>query len=143
MLLKIKKLDPRAKVPIRGSKEAAGYDIHYTGFYSEVLKPGQSITLDCGFALEIPQGYYIAIVPRSSMGKKGIIIKNSPGTIDSDYRASFKVMLQNIGDESYTIYSGDRIAQMILHKYETMEFEEVDELSLTERGEGGFGSTGN
>ena len=96
-----------------------------------------------GLFMELPVGYEAQIRPRSGLAiKKGISLVNSPGTIDSDYRGEIKVIMINLSKESQTIEPKERIAQMVIAKYETIVFEEVKELSTTERGAGGFGSTG-
>lgn len=141
MQIRLKRKTPSTIFPSRGSNGAAGYDVYATRDYEiQVDRDPTLIPLD--IALEIPKGHYVSIVPRSSLGAEGVIVVNSPATIDSDYRGFIKVMLKNIGWYSYYITKGDRIAQLILHKYEEMEFVEADELCETPRGEGGFGSTG-
>lgn len=95
-----------------------------------------------GLYIELPEGTFGMITPRSGLAaKNGITIVNSPGIIDETYRGEIKIILCNMGRQPFRIYNGDRIAQMILMKYENIEFEIVEELSQTERGEGGFGST--
>lgn len=128
-------------IPMQATKGAAGWDVYAN---EEVNIPPLSMrTITTGVSMAIPDGYYVSIVPRSSMGKKRIIIPNGPATIDSDFRGILSVMLINLSmEESYHIQRGNRIAQMILQKYETIEFEEVNDLDETERGSGGYGSTG-
>ena len=105
--------------------------------------PGQIALIPTGFTTAIPEGYEAQIRPRSGLAiKHGITVVNSPGTIDSDYRGEVKVALINISKEPYVIFRGDRIAQMVISKVETVAVIEVDELDDTERGDGGFGSTG-
>ena len=97
-----------------------------------------------GIKMEIPMGYEVQIRPRSGLAiKNGIAVINSPGTIDSDYRGEIGVLLVNLSNELFEINNGDRIAQMVLAKYEPLDFIEVSEISISERGEKGFGSTGN
>ena len=96
-----------------------------------------------GLFLEIPEGYEVQVRPRSGLAAKhGITVINAPGTIDSDYRGEVKVPIVNLSDESFTIAHGERIAQMIFAKYERVTFQQVEELSDTQRGTAGFGSTG-
>ncbi len=142
MKVKIKKLSAEAKLPFRGSAEAAGYDL--SALEKVVVKPGESVAVSTGLAFELPNGHYFKICPRSSlMLKQHLSMVNSVGIIDSDYRGEVRVLLRNFSAESTaTIDKHERIAQAILQKYEEMEFEEVEELSDTERGEGGIGSTG-
>ena len=93
--------------------------------------------------MEIPNGYELQVRPRSGLALKyGITVLNTPGTIDADYRGNWGVMLMNLGDEDFTVNPGDRIAQAILNKVEQIEWEEVESLDETERGQGGFNSTG-
>ena len=107
------------------------------------LEPGQRHAVATGFRVAIPDGYEIQVRPRSGLAfKHGISVPNTPGTIDSDYRGEIKVLLINHGTESFPIRRGDRIAQMMLAVCTVAEFDEVDELSDTDRGAGGFGSTG-
>lgn len=107
------------------------------------LKSGQWDAIPTGIYLEIPMGYECQVRPRSGLAfQDGITVLNSPGTIDSDYRGEVKVILINHSAESFTIYGGDRIAQLVFNKIEQPEFYVVDELDSTERGTGGFGSTG-
>jgi dUTP pyrophosphatase len=108
-----------------------------------IIKPGERKLIDCGFKMEIPEGYEAQIRPRSGLAiKNGITVLNAPGTIDQSYRGIVKVILINLGEEVFYINPGDRIAQMIIAKVETPNFVFVDNLSETEREEGGFGSTG-
>lgn len=143
MQLKIKLFtdDASFRLPIQSTGGSAGWDIYATEDVN--IPPMEMRTLRTGFGLQIPKGYYISIVPRSSYGKKRIMITNSPGTIDSDYRGEISVMLYNTSMDFFSIKKGDRIAQMILLKYNEMEFEVVEEFELTTRGDGGFGSTGS
>jgi dUTP pyrophosphatase len=96
-----------------------------------------------GFAVEVPQGYELQVRSRSGLAKQGLFVTNSPGTIDSDYRGEICVLLSNLDpNRSYTVNRGDRIAQLVLCEVPRLSIQEVEELSSTERGEGGFGSTG-
>ena len=105
--------------------------------------PGEIRLVRTGFAMEIPEGIECQVRPRSGLAlKHGITLPNSPGTIDSDYRGELQVILQNLGKEAVTIARGDRIAQLVFARYETPEAVEAEELTESERGGGGFGSTG-
>ena len=147
MNIKVKRINEKAKLPTRGSEQAAGYDL-YSCFPDDwgerlELQPHDTIKIPIGLQMELPRGYYGAIVARSGLAtKQGLRPANAYGVIDSDYRGSVIVALHNDTDYPQRIYDGDRIAQLILLPYQTMEFEEVNELSDTDRGSGGFGSTG-
>jgi dUTP pyrophosphatase len=141
MVLKIKKLNESAIIPAYQSKEAAGFDLH--SIEDTVIKPNQRKLIGTGLAFEIEKGFEVQIRPRSGLAyKHGITVLNSPGTIDSDYRGEIKVLLINLGDEEFEIKKGERIAQAVVAPVIQAEIVEVDELSSTERGSGGFGSTG-
>ena len=141
MKLKIKKLNPEAIIPAYQTKEAAGFDLH--SIENVVLKPGERKLIGTGLAFEIEYGYEVQIRPRSGLAfKHGITVLNSPGTIDSDYRGEIKILLINHSNEKFEIKKGDRIAQAVVAPVIQAEIVEVEELSSTERGEGGFGSTG-
>jgi dUTP pyrophosphatase len=142
MRLKIKLFtdDPSFRPPIQATQGSAGWDIH--ALEDVQIPPMEMRTLKTGFGLQIPKGYYISIVPRSSYGKKRIMISNSPATIDSDYTGEISVMLYNNSMDFFSIKKGDRIAQMILLQYNEMEFDYVEQFDITSRGDGGFGSTG-
>ena len=108
-----------------------------------VIKPFKRAVIPTGLSFSIPKGYEVQIRPRSGLAaKNGITVLNTPGTIDSDYRGEIKVILINLGDEDFTVNNGDRIAQMVVQKVKQASFEVVDNLDETERGSGGFGSTG-
>jgi dUTP pyrophosphatase len=147
--IKFKKLDPRAIVPKYQDEGASGFDFHCVlnedyvkRSFLKLLGHSQEI-VSTGLACEIPDGYEIQVRPRSGLAfKNQITITNSPGTIDSSYRGEIKVSLHNLGDETLIINSGDRIAQGVLCIVPKASITEVDELSETERGSGGFGSTG-
>lgn len=122
---------------------SAGADV--CAFLSEtiILKVGQRYAVPTGLFFEIPEGYEIQIRPRSGLAlNNGVTCLNTPGTIDSDYRGEVKVILINLGDKDFEINNGDRIAQMVISPIIQCDFEVVTELSSTQRGEGGFGSTG-
>ena len=141
MELKVKKLIDKAVMPNYQTKEAAGFDLHSTE--SCILNPGERKLIGTGLAFEIEYGYEIQIRPRSGLAyKHGITVLNTPGTIDSDYRGEIKVLLINHGNEPFKIREGERIAQAIITPVIQAKIKEVEELSDTERGSGGFGSTG-
>ena len=122
---------------------AAGMDLRADLETSIVLKPMQRKLIPTGLHIELPEGFEAQIRPRSGLAcKHGIGIVNSPGTIDADYRGEIKVLLINLGEEDFEINTGDRIAQMIVAKYERIEWEPAEELSDTVRGHGGYGHTG-
>ena len=107
------------------------------------LKSGCIAAIDTGLYLEIPEGYEVQVRSRSGLAlKNGIIVLNSPGTIDSDYRGEIKVILVNLSSQDYVLNPGERIAQMVIARFERIEWESVEVLSDTERGAGGFGHTG-
>jgi dUTP pyrophosphatase len=137
--MRVKKLDPRAIAPTYGSDGSAGFD-----FYSieEVKIPaGETQLIRTGWAFEIPDGCFGKIFDRSSMAFKNDL-ECSAGVIDSDFRGEIKVLIRNHGKEDKVIAAGERFAQMVIKKYERVDFEEVTELSESSRGSGGFGSTG-
>tara|TARA_A100001391_G_scaffold29224_4_gene15744 strand:+ start:2038 stop:2442 length:405 start_codon:yes stop_codon:yes gene_type:complete len=108
-----------------------------------ILRPGMRHAVATGFAMAIPEGFEIQVRPRSGLAlKHGIMVPNTPGTVDSDYRGEVKVILVNLSDDNFSIQRGDRIAQLVLAPVTLAWWEEVDELDETVRGEGGFGSTG-
>jgi len=128
-------------VPLYATEGSAGADLKSMIRYK--LDPGKRALIPTGIKLAIPVGYEVQIRPKSGLAiKHGITITNSPGTVDSDYRGEIKVMLQNTGDMPFVINKGDKIAQMVAAKVEAAMFVKVKELSNTERGTGGFGSTG-
>jgi dUTP pyrophosphatase len=132
-----KKLNPEAKIPQR-AHSSAGYDLYTIN--RNMIPPGYIITIPLGFATDIPPGVVGIIHDRSSMGKQGLKVMG--GVIDSDYRGEWMVMLCNIGQSSQAIVQGQKIAQVIFQEFGQFELREVAELSDTERGQNGFGSTG-
>jgi len=131
------------ELPAYQTAGAAGLDIRANLEKPIVLAPLQRMLVPTGLFLEIPEGYEVQVRPRSGLAAKhGITVINAPGTIDSDYRGEVKVPIVNLSDESFTIAHGERIAQMIFAKYERVTFQQVEELSDTQRGTAGFGSTG-
>lgn len=128
-------------LPAYATAGAAGMDV--VSAEGVVIAPGARHAVATGLALAIPQGFEIQVRPRSGLAlKHGITVPNTPGTIDSDYRGELKVILINHGSEPFTIARGDRVAQLVLAPVVQAAWDEVAELDVTERGEGGFGSTG-
>ena len=122
---------------------SAGLDIRANLDESVTLRPLERAMIPTGLFVELPEGCEMQIRPRSGLAAKhGITVLNSPGTIDADYRGEIKVILVNLSNEPFTIEAGERIAQMIVARYEQIEWQAVEVLSATERGAGGFGSTG-
>jgi dUTP pyrophosphatase len=130
-------------LPLYETIGSAGMDLRAQLQEPVMLKPLQRALIPTGLFIELPDGYEAQVRPRSGLAlKKGVTVLNSPGTIDSDYRGEIKVILINLSNETTIINTGERIAQMIISKYEKVQLKEVDELNETERGEGGFGHTG-
>lgn len=143
MNIKIKKLNNLAKMPSRGSLDAAGYDLYAATASPIEIQPHTTIKIGTGLSFELPQGTFAAIFPRSGIAtKRGLRPANCVGVCDSDYRGEYIVAVHNDTNESQIIEPQERIAQMILMPYIEMNFNEVDALSDTERGDGGFGSSG-
>ncbi len=141
--VRFKKLHPQAQVPQYMTPGAAGCDAIACLDQPVELAPMARAAVPTGLGLEIPDGYEVQVRPRSGLAwKSGLTVVNAPGTIDCDYRGELKVLLVNLGQEVVTLRSGDRIAQLVLQQVDQMQFEEVGALSDTQRGEGGFGSTG-
>jgi dUTP pyrophosphatase len=130
-------------VPFYASKGAAGADLKAFIETPRVLEPGKSMLIPTGIFLDIPEGYEVQIRPRSGLAlKNGITVLNTPGTIDSDYKGEIGVILINHSQNPFTVEPFMRIAQMVVAKYEKVVFENVQELTLSERGAQGFGSSG-
>lgn len=141
-ILQIKKLDEKAKIPTYGTEYSAGADLYALLDSSLEIKPGEVKMISTGLAMAIPNGYVGLIYARSSLGtKKGLAPANKVGVIDSDYRGEIKVCLYNHSEKTQTIEPFERIAQIVFTPYLQVEFNEVNELDETIRGEGGFGST--
>ena len=122
---------------------SAGMDLRANLSESRILKPLERSIVGTGLFIELPVGLEAQVRPRSGLAaKKGVTVLNAPGTIDADYRGEIGVILVNLSNEDFTINNGERIAQLVIAKHERAEWVEVDELSTTDRGEGGFGSTG-
>lgn len=139
MQLKIKKIHSEAKIPQYAHKGDAAFDLSSIENY--LISPGNKILVNTGISMEIPESFFGSIRDRSGLAvKQGIHVLG--GVIDSHYRGEIKIVLINLGKDNFEIKKGDRIAQMIIQSCETCEIKEVSDLSSTERGELGFGSTG-
>lgn len=143
MEINIKLLNENAKVPTRGSEYAAGYDLYAATEYDIEIAPHSTVKIGTGVSVELPNGTFGAIFARSGLAtKKGLRPANCVGVCDSDYRGEYIVAIHNDTDETMTISAGERIAQLIVMPFVGIEFNVVNELTKTERGDGGFGSTG-
>ena len=164
MQIQIKKLSNTAKLPMQASSGAAGYDLfadfastpeynNYLHAYSDkdnenvqetvIIPPHTSIIISTGISVVIPEGYFGGVYARGGIAaKEGLRPANCVGVVDSDYRGPIMVAIRNDSNTTHTISNGQRIAQLVIQKHETIEFEEVDELPVTERQTGAFGSTG-
>ena len=143
MQISIQLLNDLAKVPTRGSEYAAGYDLYAATEYIIDIAPHSTVKIGTGVAMELPEGTFGAIFARSGLAtKKGLRPANCVGVCDSDYRGEYIVPLHNDTDEIMSIEPGERIAQLIIMNFNPIEFNVVDSLSDTERGDGGFGSSG-
>lgn len=131
-------------LPEYATSYSAGMDLRAHLDKPVTLKPLERAMIPTGLHIELPIGYEAQIRPRSGLAvKHGISVLNSPGTIDADYRGEIKVILVNLSNDEYVVNHGERICQMVIAQHATVEWEEADALNLTERGEGGFGHTGN
>jgi dUTP pyrophosphatase len=141
MQIRIKKLHPDAAMPhyAHGPEEDAGMDLR--ALEHVVLSPGVALGVPTGIAIELPAGYEAQVRPRSGMALKHSVTVNF-GTIDPGYRGEIRVVMFNLGRADYVIEKGDRIAQLVIARYEPVEWEEGDELTDSQRGAGGFGSSG-
>ena len=144
VIVKVQKITKGARLPVYGSSQAAGADLcACLGNDTLVIDPHKWAMVPTGIAIALPVGFEAQVRPRSGLAaKKGITVLNSPGTVDSDYRGEVRVILINHSDEPFVIKDGDRIAQMVVARHESACFEVVESLDETERGAGGFGSTG-
>ena len=143
MIVKVKKLTETARIPTRGSRDAAGYDLYADLKEREVIPPHETRMISTGLSMEIPKGYFGAIFARSGLAsKESLRPANGVGVVDSDYRGPFLIALHNDSDTQKCVEPGTRIAQMVVIPCPEISFLETDELDTTERGEGGFGSTG-
>ena len=141
--IRFKKTNDKAIVPTYGTEYSAGADMYACIDTPVIIEPGKTILIPTGLALEIPEGYAGLIYARSGLAtKKGIAPANKVSVIDSDYRGEIRIPLHNHSEEAVTIDVAERIAQIIFTPYLKVDFEESDSLSDTERGLGGFGSTG-
>ena len=143
MKIKIKKLRESARIPTRGSAHAAGYDLYACLENDAVIPAHGTAMIGTGLSVAVPEGYFGAVFARSGLAsKQGLRPANCVGVCDSDYRGEYIVALHNDSEESRYVKDGERIAQLVVIPYLSVEFDEVDELDETERGAGGFGSTG-
>lgn len=141
--MNIKKLNPNAIIPTYGSECAAGADLYACIESPVTIEPGQTVFISTGLAMEIPEGYAGFVYARSGLScKRGLAPANKVGVVDADYRGEITVALHNHSDEPKTIEVNERIAQIVIAPFVHVAFDEVDELSDTVRGVGGFGSTG-
>ena len=144
MKIAVKKVLPDAKLPTYGSEFSAGADLYALLEEPCVIAPGETVFLHTGIAMEIPAGYGGFIYARSGLGvKKGLAPANKVGVIDSDYRGEIRVALHNHSSSPQTVENGERVAQLVIAPFLKAEFSECEELAETERGAGGFGSTGS
>ena len=143
MNIKVKKLSNNAMMPTRGSEYAAGYDLYACIPSPIIIMPHETVKIGTGLAVELPSGYFGAVFARSGLAsKQGLRPSNCVGVCDEDYRGEYVVALHNDSNIPQTINPVERIAQLVIMPYLDVEFEAVDELSDTQRGDGGFGSTG-
>lgn len=143
LAIEIVKLRPSAVLPHRATEGAAGFDLTADVEAPVAIAPGRMAKIPTGLALAVPRGFEAQVRPRSGLAAKhAITVLNSPGTIDSDYRGEVQVLVVNLGDASFEVTPGLRIAQLVIAAVPTVELREVESLDATARGEGGFGSTG-
>lgn len=141
--IRVKKLHPNAKLPTYGSSEAAGADLYACLEEAVTIQPGEVFWVPTGIALEVPKGCAGLVYARSSMGaKRGLAPANKVGVVDSDYRGEVRVVLLNHSKQPQTLEPGERVAQFVITPVLTPSYEEVEDLTDTDRGTGGFGSTG-
>lgn len=152
MSIKIKRLTETAKIPTKGSEYAAGFDLYADNFgdfksekeWSLMILPGDTVKINTGVAVALPENTWGGIYARSGLAtKQGLAPANKVGVIDSDYRGPLIVALYNQSGYTQMLHQGDRIAQLVIHEFKPYDFEEVDELDDTDRSESGFGSTGS
>lgn len=144
MGIKVKIVNKSAyPVPAYATELSAGMDLKANITEPVTIASLERAMIPTGIYIELPEGYEAQIRPRSGLAAKfGVTVVNAPGTVDADYRGEVKVILVNLSKDPFVINPGERIAQMVIAKYEKIEWEEVEELGDTERGDGGFGSTG-
>lgn len=141
--VEIKKLKEEAELPCYMTEGSAGCDVKACLPESLVIQPNQRCAVPTGLAFGIPEGFEIQVRPRSGLAiKQGLTVINAPGTIDCDYRGEVMVLLVNLGTEPVKLQHGDRIAQLVLQKVDQIKWKHVLQLTETQRGQGGFGSTG-
>ena len=141
--IRVKKLNPKAIIPTYGSAEAAGADLYACLDGDLTIAPGESAFVPTGLSMEVPKGCAGLIYARSGLAcKRGLAPANKVGVVDSDYRGEFMVVLYNHGNRAQTVCHGERIAQLVITPVLTPIYQEVEELSDTQRAAGGFGSTG-
>ena len=139
----VKKLNPKVELPKYKTEGSSGMDLKALIENPIIIKPQSYVLIPTGLSIAIPEDTEVQIRPRSGLAvKSSISVLNTPGTIDSDYRGEIKIILFNHGKEEFTVNNNDRIAQMILMPVLKAEFEQVEELPISVRGSGGFGSTG-
>ncbi|HTW35649.1 MAG TPA: dUTP diphosphatase [Rhizomicrobium sp.] len=145
MKIAIRKLPHALDLPLPtyATEGSAGFDLLAANDEAVTLAPGGRTAVPCGVAIALPQGFEAQVRPRSGLAlHHGVTVLNAPGTIDSDYRGEVKAILVNLGDAAFEISRGMKIAQLVIARFEQVELEEVSELPASERGAGGFGSTG-
>ena len=143
MKIKVKRISPTALLPTRGSSSAAGYDLYADLAEEAVIAPHTTVKIDTGLQFELPEGFFAGIFARSGIAsREGLRPANCVGVCDSDYRGNYIVAIHNDSDVERRVAVHEKIAQMIVMPYLQLEFEEVDSLTDTDRGAGGFGSTG-
>jgi len=143
MKIQVKKLKANASLPTRGSAYAAGYDLYACLDKAVTLAPGETVKIGTGLSIAVPEGYFGAIFARSGLAaKEGLRPANCVGVADSDYRGEYIVALHNDSDVTRTVTPDERIAQLVIMPFLSVTFEEAQTLDETERGKGGFGSTG-
>ena len=143
MKIRVKKLTDTAKMPTRGSAAAAGYDLYADLETPAEIAPHATVMVGTGLSMEIPEGYFGAIFARSGLAaKESLRPANCVGVVDADYRGPFMIAVHNDGEIPRRVTPGERIAQLVILPFLPAEFEEAEQLGETERGEGGFGSTG-
>lgn len=141
--VRFRKLTPTAMTPTRGSAFAAGYDLYVDTDREVVVEPGETVPFYTGLAVEIPDGYCGKIYSRSGLSTRyGLRLANGVGVVDSDYRGNVGVPLHNDGDKPVTVVPHERVAQLVIERCPDVVFYETEELTKTERGDGGFGSSG-
>lgn len=143
MKIEIKKLKANAILPEYQTEHSAGMDLHACIDKAIILKPGERALIPTGLAIAVPAGHEAQVRPRGGLAiKNGITVLNTPGTVDADYRGEVGVILINHGQEDFVIKPGDRIAQLVIARYEKIDWQETDGLDETARGSGAYGSTG-